>query len=104
MRVIGRLARIVIDECHTVLDGSSKFRAPLQRLGRLAAMRTQMVLLIATLPPIEEQRLWRKMHFTAESVKLIRAPTTRRNIRYAIIDMDKEPVRSPTMAAIDRAA
>jgi superfamily II DNA helicase RecQ len=104
MRVTGRLARIVIDECHTVLDGSSKFRAPLQRLGRLAAMRTQMVLLTATLPPTEEQRLWRKMHFAAESVKLIRAPTTRRNIRYAIIDMDKEPVQSPAMTAVDRAA
>ena len=51
-----------------------------------------MVLLIATLPLIEEQRLWRKIHFTAKSVKLIRAPTTRRNIRYAIINIDKAPV------------
>ena len=100
MRTTGRLARIVIDECHTVLDGSGKFRAALQRMGRLAAMQTQMVLLTATLPPTEEQRLWRKMHFTAESVTLIRAPTTRPNIRYAIIDIDRPSLRTLTISAI----
>jgi len=44
------------------------------------------------------------MHFTAKSVKLIRAPTTRPNIRYAIINIDKELVRSLIIAAINRAA
>ena len=44
------------------------------------------------------------MHFTAESIKLIRVPTTRPNIRYAIINIDKEPVQSLIMATINRAA
>ena len=59
------------------------------------------MLLIATLPLIKEQRLWRKMYFTAKSVKLIRALTTRPNIRYTIINIDKEPVQSLTIAAIN---
>jgi superfamily II DNA helicase RecQ len=75
-----QLDRIVIDECHIVLSGRYTFRKQMQQLGKLAATHTKMVLLTATLPPSEEDKLYRRMHFEHEQVKMFRARTTRSNI------------------------
>ena len=56
-----RLDRIVIDECHIVLNQQRDFRPMMQQLGRLMIARTQVVLLTATLPPSLEDRLWQRM-------------------------------------------
>ena len=53
IRQTKRLDRIVIDECHVVLNDQLDFRKHLQKLGKLASAETQMVLLTATLPPTE---------------------------------------------------
>ena len=81
-----RLDRIVIDECHVILNDQSTFRPYLQRLGRLASAETQMVLLTATLPPTEEERLFERMYWKREEVRLIRASTVRKNIRYRVVE------------------
>jgi hypothetical protein len=74
-RLLSRLDRIVIDECHVVLNDQTHFRPQLQRLGRLVHAQTQMVLLTATLPPSEEGQLLERMHFPASSVQMFRART-----------------------------
>ncbi|OAL43671.1 P-loop containing nucleoside triphosphate hydrolase protein, partial [Pyrenochaeta sp. DS3sAY3a] len=51
---------------------------------------TQMVLLTATLPPSEEDNLFRRMHFDRDEVKIFRAATTRINISYRVIQIGKE--------------
>ncbi|KAI6787196.1 hypothetical protein KC361_g9560 [Hortaea werneckii] len=56
LRQTQRLDRIVIDECHIILNDRWDFRQGLQQLGRLAYAETQMLLLTATLPPSEEQK------------------------------------------------
>ncbi|MBZ4040742.1 hypothetical protein, partial [Novilysobacter selenitireducens] len=72
LRMVRRLDRIVIDECHTILQGpgpgsssrstsgsrAAEFRPALRRLGELIQARTQLVLLTATLPPTAEQTLF----------------------------------------------
>ena len=50
-RVTAKLDRFVIDEGHTVLEGSPQFRPKLCELGALAFFGVQMVYLTATLPP-----------------------------------------------------
>lgn len=62
IRQTGRLDRIVIDECHVILNDQLNFRKHLQELGRLANAETQMILLTATLPPIEEGKLFGRIY------------------------------------------
>jgi superfamily II DNA helicase RecQ len=80
-----RLDRIVIDECHVILNDSSTFRPRLQELGQLLAHEAQMVLLTATLPPSLEPKLWERMAWQEGQGRVVRAPTTRVNIRYSVV-------------------
>jgi superfamily II DNA helicase RecQ len=84
-----QLDQIVIDECHIILNYRYTFRKQMQQLGRLVAAETQMVMLIATLPPSEEDELFRRMHFERDQVKIFRARTTRSNVAYQVIGIDK---------------
>jgi superfamily II DNA helicase RecQ len=62
LRATRQLDRIVIDECHIVLNRQYDFRKDMQRLGKLAAAETQIVMLTATLPLSEEDELFRRMY------------------------------------------
>ena len=77
-----RLDRIVIDECHVVLNEQRDFRPRLQELGELNKAQVPMVMLTATLPPTEEDRFMRRMWLRPSDVQVFRAITTRRNIQY----------------------
>ncbi|KAL1640735.1 hypothetical protein SLS61_010230 [Didymella pomorum] len=89
LRATRQLDRIVIDECHIVLNRRYTFRKQMQQLGRLAAAETQMVLLTATLPPTEEDELYRRMHYERGQVKMFRQPTTRTNVAYQTIKISR---------------
>ena len=77
-----RLDRIVIDECHVVLNEQRDFRPRLQELGELNKAQVPMVMLTATLPVEEEARFMERMWVRREEVKMFRESTTRKNIRY----------------------
>ncbi|KKZ66219.1 hypothetical protein EMCG_08055 [[Emmonsia] crescens] len=83
-RLNHRLDRMVIDECHTVLNDQVNFRPQMQQLGKLMAAKTQMVLLTATLPPSEEEKLWSRMHCTRADISLFRGRTCRPNVAYRV--------------------
>ncbi|KAH7010562.1 P-loop containing nucleoside triphosphate hydrolase protein, partial [Macrophomina phaseolina] len=83
-----QLDRIVVDECHVVLNEQVDFRKQLQQLGKLMAAETQIVLLTATLPPSREEKLWRRMGWGAEEVVVFRAPTVRRNVGYRVVKLE----------------
>ncbi|KAF1924221.1 uncharacterized protein M421DRAFT_403480, partial [Didymella exigua CBS 183.55] len=89
LRATRQLDRIVIDECHIVLNRRYTFRKQMQQLGRLAAAETQMVLLTATLPPTEEDELYRRMHYERGQVKMFRQLTTRTNMAYQTIKISQ---------------
>jgi hypothetical protein len=42
-------------------------------------------MLTATLPPSEEGKLFRRMHFVLEQVKMFRAPTAQTNVAYYVV-------------------
>jgi superfamily II DNA helicase RecQ len=101
-----QLDRIVIDECHVVLNRQHTFRKQMQQLGRLVAAETQIVMLTATLPPSEEGELFRRMRFDPEQVKMFRAPTARTNVAYHVVKIGqrakKQEVEATVLAMVRR--
>jgi RecQ family ATP-dependent DNA helicase len=85
LRATQVLDRIIIDECHIVLNEQQNFRRQMQQLGDLVAAEVQMMLLTATLPPSKEKELWRRMSLEETKVTLFRAKTVRKNVRYRVM-------------------
>ena len=77
-----RLDRIVIDECHVVLNERYDFRSQLQELSELNRARVFIVMLTITLPLIDEERFLKKMWLRFNEIQIFRIRITRTNIRY----------------------
>ena len=88
MRASHRLERIVIDECHTVLDSREDFRRKLRRLSELWVAECQIVMLTATLPPEDEGRFFEMMAMSRPMIEMFRGGTSRANVRYRVIRRD----------------
>jgi len=82
LQSMDRLDRIVIDECHIVLNTRLDFRRKLQKLGKVVEFTVQLVLLTATLPPSKEAELLSMM--SIEAPLMFRDMTSRHNIAYSI--------------------
>jgi hypothetical protein len=72
-----------------VLNRRYTFRKRMQQLGRLTAAEMQMVLLTATLPPIEEDELYRRMHYERGQVRMFKRPTKKMNVAYQTIQISQ---------------
>jgi superfamily II DNA helicase RecQ len=92
-RAMGRLDRIVVDECHVVLDSLQGWRGQMLALRGLVTVETQMVYLTATLRPSEEQQFIDLMGLPGkEQCAWFRGVTSRSNVQYQIhaYDMEEE--------------
>ena len=78
------LDRIVIDECHTVLDSTDNFRPKMERLRELFTVDCQIVMLTATLPPEDEGSLMDFMGISNVTVHKHRTTTSRSNVHYSV--------------------
>ncbi|GJN76018.1 hypothetical protein PLICBS_010129 [Purpureocillium lilacinum] len=79
------LDRVVVDECHVLLDATPKFRPKYMELGRrISEWGVQMVFLTATLPPADEAGFCRIAGLSASSLRMFRSRTTRKNIAYRV--------------------
>ncbi|KDN71707.1 hypothetical protein CSUB01_12644 [Colletotrichum sublineola] len=85
LRVTAQLDRIVVDECHTILEGSKKFRPRLRELGQLGLVGVQMVYLTATLPPIRQPDFLALLFVRETEVEMMRMRTTRTNVHYSVL-------------------
>ena len=78
-----KLARIVIDECHTVLT-QREFRKVMRRLaGTIRCVEVQLVLLTATLPVEMEGRL--QSILGCERITVVRQKGERLELRYRVL-------------------
>jgi len=77
-----------------VLDSRGDFRPKLQQLGELLVAEIQMIMLTATLPPSEEGEFLRRKMMPPEVVTTFRAPTTRQNVRYQVVEADGRGVEA----------
>lgn len=90
-RAMGRLDRIVVDECHVILDSLQGWRARMLALRGLVMMETQVVYLTATLRPSEEAQFIQLMGLPGkEQCQWFRGNTTRPNIQYQVFDYNVE--------------
>jgi len=85
-----QLERVIIDECHSVLQSTKKFRPRVLQLRELISRQTQVVCLTATLPPRREPAFMSTMNMQPSEVCMIRESTVRPNIRYSVITYDGE--------------
>jgi superfamily II DNA helicase RecQ len=84
-RAMGRLDRVVIDECHIVLESTKGWRTQVLKLRNLVQAETQLVYLTATLKPKEESEFIRLMALPPkEDSYWFRSPTSRPNIAYSV--------------------
>jgi superfamily II DNA helicase RecQ len=88
LKATRQLDRVVIDECHVILNEQRDFRVDLQRLGQLVMAEAQMVLLTATLPPSKEAIVWERMGWKAGEITVFRMATVRKNVRYRVVKME----------------
>lgn len=82
-----QLDRVVVDECHMILDAGDSFRPQLRALGpTIAEWGVQRIFLTATLSPRDEPAFFHVAQVRADRVTIFRFPTTRTNIRYSVRD------------------
>lgn len=96
---MGRLDRIVVDECHVVLDSLQGWRGRMLALRNLVRCETQLVYLTATLRPNEEGQFINLMGLPPkEQCQWFRGITTRKNIGYKVqrynVDEEEEAIRT----------
>lgn len=84
LRVFHQLDRIVIDECHVILNSNQLFRKRISQLGSLVAHKTQIVLQTATLPPRYQSDLLQTFNIDETDIRIYRSPSNRVNIKYSI--------------------
>jgi superfamily II DNA helicase RecQ len=86
-----RLDRIVIDECHTLLDSREEFRPEMKKLHHLMTIGCPVVMLTATLTAQDQGRLFQQLKLAPDVVQVFRSPhTTWPNIRYQIQHVDRK--------------
>ncbi|KAL8300987.1 hypothetical protein RB593_003818 [Gaeumannomyces tritici] len=90
-RAMGRLDRIVVDECHVVLDSGAggSWRTRVLGLRGLVKAETQLVYLTATLRPADEAEFGRLVGLPPrKGTRWFRAATTRANVAYRVVRFD----------------
>ena len=96
---LGQLDRIVMDECHTVLQSSPDFRPKMREAGVVLKGRgKQMIFLTATLAPASEAEFFEIMRMDA--IRPIRGVTTRGNIRYSVVEYEAEMEQSEAVGRL----
>jgi len=81
----------MFDECHTVLDSRPDFRPKMREAGAAMVKRgVQIVYLTATLCPDEEEEFKQIMKVQIPPNQTFRAPTSRPNIAYSVVEHPAE--------------
>ena len=88
-RASRQLERIVIDECHTVLESTEEWRPEVRRLREMGGKGTQVVLLTATLPPSDESRFFDTIGLERRATTVIRESTRRTNLAYRVLEYER---------------
>jgi superfamily II DNA helicase RecQ len=85
-----KIARIVIDEIHFIIT-AAHYRPMFNIIKRLREGCVPVVGLSATLPPNAVGTIMQRMNFLPGNTLLIRAPTARKGIIYAVFVLESEP-------------
>jgi len=100
LQAMDRLDRIVIDECHVLLNTRLDFRRKLQKLKKLVEFKVQLVLLTATLPPSKESELFSMISISGPF--MFRDMTSRHNIAYIVQRCQAKDVEQEVIEIVGR--
>ncbi len=89
-RTMHQLERIVVDECHTVLDSTAEWRPKVLELCQMTEKGGQVVFLTATLPPSKEPVLFQAVGVEEQDMCIFRDNTKRPNIGYRVVEYEKD--------------
>ncbi|KAH0551482.1 hypothetical protein GP486_007302 [Trichoglossum hirsutum] len=98
LQAMDRLDRIVIDECHILLNTRLDFRRKLQKLHKMVEFTVQLVLLTATLPPSKEAELLSMI--SIEAPLMFQDITSRHNITYTVQQHDAKDIKQQVKVII----
>ena len=101
-KMMRQLDRIVIDECHVVLESTDKWRPQMKQLVEMGEKGTQVVYLTATLPPADEGRFLQVMGMKRGEVQILRDVTTRPNIQYSVVEFEREEEEEAVKELVER--
>jgi len=86
-RMLHQLDRIVIDECHMLLESTEDWRPDILKMAEMTEKGTQVVYLTATLPPTLQPAFLQIAGLDARTVTICRDErTTRTNIAYQVLE------------------
>lgn len=101
-RASHQLERIVIDECHTMLEVSATWRPKVLQLQQMAQKDVQVVYLTATLPPSEEEAWLSIVGVARKDMHMIRETTSRANIAYSVVTYNVKEEEQRVKALVER--
>lgn len=101
-RALGVLDRIVVDECHVILESVDGWRPKVRALVDLTQYRVQLVYLTATLEPAAESTFYRMTSIVPAQVRMIRGATTRENIRYQVMPYNVKETEEVLQCLVER--
>lgn len=84
-RAAQQLERIVIDECHMILESTPKWRPKMRELYKMTTKGVQVVFLTATLPPCDEAAFFDMVRVPEQKMHVLRDSTVRSNISYKVV-------------------
>jgi superfamily II DNA helicase RecQ len=86
-RMLHQLDRIVIDECHVLLESTKDWRPDILKMTEMTEKGTQVLYLTATLPPTLQPAFLQTAGLDARTVTICRDErTTRTNIAYQVLE------------------
>jgi superfamily II DNA helicase RecQ len=85
----GQLDRVVVDECHTVLEATPKWRPDMMQLKEMGERGVQVLYLTATLPPTDERQFCEAVGVPEADMTLFREGTSRPNVAYKVMEYKK---------------
>jgi superfamily II DNA helicase RecQ len=89
-RMLRQLDRIVIDECHVLMDSSESWRPDVLRLTEMTEKSTQVIYLTATLPPTLQPSFLQLAGLDERTLTVCRDKhTARTNIAYSVLDYER---------------
>jgi superfamily II DNA helicase RecQ len=99
-RTLRELDRIVVDECHVLMESSEAWRPDVLKLTQMTEKGTQVVYMTATLPPTLQPTFLQVAGLDERSLTVCRDPrTSRPNIAYQVADYDREDLE-PTLTRL----
>jgi superfamily II DNA helicase RecQ len=100
-RMLRQLDRIVIDECHVLLESSQSWRPDVLKLTEMTEKGTQVLYLTATLPPTLQPAFLHVAGLDVSTLTICRdASTSRRNIAYQVLEYAREELDQVLVALV----